>query len=552
MAPPADIAELQRALERCCSDLAAQLKQAEAAAEQAAAARNEMTDAANDIEAVEGGPMWRPLILASIPGLDTLVSIIKPPLQVIVALLQVIAALLDALAAILIGIPDILRALIMAAYALLRDIINDLLNTGAYMYLDVPGLTPRESSIRETGLFIEPAKDWKAGRDNGPPPVTPDGWTRWANRFSASFDDPGDLHRPVVTEGAPIQAIFIVAAAPSLDAIAQFIYLLGKLLNIDKFKLAFDKYDPPHPDPRRMRARKVNSVPPDWRSVRLRDIFPALEGLLMIPEALKGLLSAVDNLSALIKNLAAAMHDKANLLLQMAAAIQAIIDLLDALKSTGFYSLGVATQGGVAGLKNAFMTASNRPPGGYIGGVCFMASGPNLAKAAMLFDLLGGTTAIELAEGKISLSEAAQQGALGQATALLESAWDGTKDARDKFTATTKAEAEAFADAVKQAVTHPDVLGALGQPFDDIASAADNMRVAAVESFDQAGVFIPGGDQIREGIAHTRQAQRYGARSLALGYGSREPDNLLRDDPDVPPVDPPAGPPDPRTGGKTP
>ncbi|HSR97005.1 MAG TPA: hypothetical protein VLM79_08155 [Kofleriaceae bacterium] len=545
MAPPADIAELQRALERCCADLAAQLKQAEAAAEAAAAE----SDAASGIEPVEGGPMWRPLILASIPGLDTLVSIIKPPLQVIVALLQVIAALLDALAAILIGLPDILRALIMAAYALLRDIINDLLNTGAYMYLDVPGITPRESSIRETGLFIEPAKDWKAGRDNGPPPVTPDGWTRWANRFAASFDDPGDLQRPVVTEGAPIQAIFIVAAAPSLDAIAQFLYLLGKLLNIDKFKLAFEKYDPPHPDPRRMRARKVNSTPPDWRAVRLRDIFPALEGLLMIPEALKGLLSAVDNLSALIKNLAAAMHDKANLLLQMAAAIQAIIDLLDALKSTGFYSLGVATQGGVTGLKNAFMTASNRPPGGYIGGVCFMASGPNLAKAAMLFDLLGGTTAIELAEGKISLGEAAQQGALGKATALLESSWDGTKDARDKFAATTKAEAEAFADAIKQAVTHPDVLGAIGQPFDDIANAADNMRVAAVEAYDQAGIFVPGDQQIRDGIAHTRQAQRYGARSLALGYGSKEPDNLLRDD-DPPPDDGTAPPRDPATGGK--
>ena len=541
MATPADIAELQRALERCCADLAAQLKQAEAAAEAAAAE----SDAANGIEPVEGGPMWRPLILASIPGLDTLVSIIKPPLQVIVALLQVIAALLDALAAILIGLPDILRALIMAAYALLRDIINDLLNTGAYMYLDVPGITPRESSIRETGLFIEPAKDWKAGRDLGPPPVTPDGWTRWANRFAASFDDPGDLHRPVVTEGAPIQAMFIVAAAPSLDAIAQLIYLLGKLFNIDKFKLAIEKYDP-HPDPRRMRAKKVNSTPPDWRSVRLRDIFPALEGLLMIPEALKALLSAVDNLSALIKNLAAAIHDKANLLMQMAAAIQAIIDLLDALKTTGFYSLGVATQGGVAGLKNAFMTASNRPPGGYIGGVCFMASGPNLAKAAMLFDLLGGTTMIELAEGKISLEQAVQQGALGQATQVLESAWDGTKDERDKFVATTKEEAEKFADAVKQAVTDPDVLGALGQPFEDIADAADNMRVAAVEAYDQAGVFVPGDEQIRNGIAHTRQAQRYGARSLALGYGSKEPDDLLRE-PEPPPDVPgaPAG-----AGGK--
>lgn len=537
MAAPADIAELQQALERCCSDLATALKVAEAAAEAVAAE----SDAAAGIEPTPDGPQWRPLILASIPGLDTLVSILKPPLQVIVALLQVIAALLDALAAILIGIPDILRALIMAAYALLRDIINDLLNTGAYMYLDVPGLTPRESSFRETGLYIDPKKDWKAGRDNGPPPATPDGWTRWATRFAKSFDDPGDLQRPVVTEGAPIQAIFIVAAAPSLDALAQFIYLLGKLLNIDKFKLAFEKYANT-PDPRLTRARSVNSTPPDWRARRLRDIFPPLTGLLQIPEALKGLLTAVDNLSALIKNLAAAMHDKANLLLQMVAAVQAIIDLLDALKSTGFYSLGVATQGGVQGLKDAFMTASHRPPGGYIGGVCFMASGPNLAKAAMLFDLLGGTTAIELAEGKISLKEAAKQGALGQATAVLEGAYDSAKSAGDKFVATTKAEGNAFVDAVEKAATAiPNIAGAIGKTWDELKHDASNMRVAAVEAWDQAGVFVPGQDQIRDGIAHTKQAQRYGARSLALGYGMREPDNLLRDPAQDDPDSPPAG-----------
>jgi hypothetical protein len=531
MAAPADIAELQHALERCCKDLAAALQLAEATAEAEAAA----SDAENDLVSTPDGPQWRPLILAPIPGLDTLVSIIKPPLQVIVALLQVIAAILDALAAILIGIPDILRALIMAAYALLRDIITDLLNTGAYMYTDVPGITPTESSIKETGIYLDPAADWKAGRAAAAPPVTPDGWTRWSTRFAASFDDPGDLKRPVVTAGAPIEAIFIVMAAPSLDAIRQLIYLLGKLLNIDKFKLAFEKYETKTDDPRRMRAKKVNSVPPDWRAIRLRDIFPALEGLLMIPEALKGLLTAVDGLSALIKNLAAAIHDKANLLMQLAAAIQAIIDLLDALKSSGMYSLGVATQGGVAGLKEAFMTATNRPPGGYIGGICLMASGPDLAGASMLFDLLGGTTAIELAEGNISLQEAVSQGALGQATAVLEQAAAPVGAAWDKFTATTKEEAEEFVDAVKQAAEDPNVLAALGKSYDEIVGDAENFRTAAVDAFDAAAVFIPDDKRIQDGIAHTRQAQRYGARSLAFGYGSREPDDLLRDDPDPPP-----------------
>jgi hypothetical protein len=527
MAHPADIAELQRALERCCADLAATLEAAQTAAE-AAGATDNVGDAPDD-----GAPQWRPLILTPIPGLDTLISIVEPPLKVIVALLKVIAALLQALAAILIGLPDIFRALILAAYALLRDIINDLLNTGAYMYVDAPGITPTEVGLRETGIFIDPAADWKAGRELQSPPVVPDGFARWATRFGASFDDPGDLNRPVITEGAPIQAVFIVVAAPSLEALRQAIYLLGRLLNIDRFKVAFEKYDPKWEDPRRQRARKTRGVPPDWRAKRLRDIFP-LEGLLMLPETLKSLLAAIDDLSSLIRNLAAALQEKANLLLQLAAAIQAIIDLLDALKSTGMYSLGVATQGGVAGLREAFTTATHRPPGGYLGGVCFLASGPNLAKAAMLFDLLGGTTAIELAEGKISLEEAAKQGVIGQAAAVLEGATAPLGDAFDAFASTVGDESKAFVDAIANAPA--SFYASVGKTGEELVRDAEQMRALAVESIDDAGVFIPDDAHIKDGIAHTRQAQRYGARSLALGYGASEPDTLLRE-PEDPPQD---------------
>jgi hypothetical protein len=514
MATPADVAELQQALQRCCADLAAAVAAAEAAAEAPAEPLAEPLP--------PGAPQWRPLLLAPIPGLDTLVSIIKPPLSIIVALLQVIAAILKALAAILLGIPDIFRALILAAYALLRDIINDLLNTGAYMYVDAPGIHPTEVSLRETGIFLDPEADWKAGQTLQPPPVIPDGFARWAGRFSASFDDPGDSQRPMITEGAPIQAIFIVMAAPSLGALRQIIYLLGRLLNIDRFKVAFEKYDPKWVDPRIKRLEASSGVAPDWKAQRLRDIFPPLENLLILPEALKSLLLAVDDLAGLIRNLAAAIEEKANLLLQLAQSIQAIIDLLDALKSTGMYSLGVATQGGVAGLKQAFLEATNRPPGGYIGGVCFLASGPNLAKAAMLFDLLGGTTAIELAQGKISLEEAARQGALGQATALLESATAPLPGAFDAFASTVSAEAEAFADAVANA---PDSLAAeVGQFPDELAQSAYAMRSLAVEALDNAEVFVPDREHIRRGIAHTRQAQRHGARSLALGFGTPPPE----------------------------
>jgi len=531
MPRPADIAELERSLRQCCADLAAAVEVVNAA------------PVAYPEGAPPDGPQWRPLLLAPLPGLDTLVSIVKPPLQIIVALLQVIAALLQALAAILIGIPDIFRALIMAAYALLRDIINDLLNTGAYMYVDAPGILPLEqtseqrlAALRETGVFVDPEADWKAGRALKAPPVTPDSYARWAARFTASFDDPGDLQRPVVTEGAPIQAIFIVMAAPSLDALRQALYLLGKLFNIDAFIRAFEMYEKAE-DPRRARARRGAPVPPDWQAVRLRDIFPPLEGLLMLPEALLALLTAVDNLAGLIRNLALALAEKANVLLQLAAAIQAIIDLLDALASTGMYSLGVSTQGGVAGLKQAFLTAGNRPPGGYIGGVCFMASGPNLAKASMLFDLLGGTTAIEVMEGETSLEEALERSVLGQAADVLERATAPLEGAVGAFASTVEAEAGNFVDAVKN--LPQSAADSLGNSVAEMARNAERMRTAAVDTIDQAGETFAYDDQrIREGIAHTKQAQRQGARSLAFGYGTRAPDDLK---PDPPPAGAPAG-----------
>ncbi|RKG63566.1 hypothetical protein D7W79_40110, partial [Corallococcus exercitus] len=367
----AAIAELHGALEVCCEELAKALAETEGT--DGTGADGNGTDAG-----AAAGPAWRPLVIGVPPGLEQLVGIVKPPLQIIIAVLQFVKALLQALAAILLGLPDPFRALILAAYALLKDIIDDLLNAGAYLYADAPGIGPTETNLAETGFIPNVPRDFKAGFALERPPVTPDGFARWAGRFTASFDDPGDNSRPTVTDGAPVQAVFIVMAAPSLDALRQALYLLGKLLNISAFKKAFEKYPRGALDPRRARARG-KSVKPDWKSARMRDLFPDLEKLLILPEALRSLLLSVDNLAALIKSLAAAMQDKVQVLMKLVQAVQAIIDLLDALKSAGMYALPVSTTGGVAGLKQAFLTAANRPPGGYVGGICLLAAGPNLA-----------------------------------------------------------------------------------------------------------------------------------------------------------------------------
>ena len=502
----AAIAELHGALEACCEDLAKALEDAEG------------TDATG--ADAGAGPAWRPLLIGVPPGLEQLVGIIKPPLQIIIAVLQFVQALLQALAAILLGLPDPFRALILAAYELLKDIINDLLNAGAYLYADAPGIGPTETNLAETGFIPNIPKDFKAGFALERPPVTPDGFARWAGRFVASFDDPGDDSRPTVTDGAPVQAVFIVMAAPSLDALRQALYLMGKLFNISAFKRAFEKYPKGALDPRRSRARG-RSVKPDWKSARMRDLFPDLEKLLILPEALKSLLLSVDNLAGLIKSLASAMQDKVQVLMKMAQAVQAIIDLLDALKSAGMYALTVSTRGGVAGLKQAFLTAKNRPPGGYVGGICLMASGPNLAKAALLWELLGLSAAMELAEGNLTLEDVGQQLADSQVLEVLEASGNEVKDAWGNLKTASQTQADAFVEALEDA---PEgFAAAVGRTPQELVEGARRARSELVEAMEQAKGQLPTLKNVEAGIAATKLAQRRGSRSLAMGYGGPGP-----------------------------
>jgi len=524
VAAPTDaaIAELKEALEKCCSNLAEALA-AQEAAEQAEASE----EGASSLPGAADALRWRALTLGDLPGVDQLVTATSAPLKAIIAVLQVVQALLKALAAILIGLPDPFRALIMAAYALITDIINDLLNTGVYLYVDAPGIQPTETNLAETGMIVTPPKDFKAGMALQRPPPVVDGFARWAGRFAASFDDPGDLRRPVVTPGAPIEAVFIVMAAPSLDALRGMLYLLGQLFNIDAFKKAFEKYAKGSPDPRRSRVRG-NPVAPNWQSVKLPDLIPPLKDLATLPETLLGLLKSIDALSTLIKDLAKAIEAKAALLGKLADSVQAIINLLEALKSAGMYTLPVSTQGGVNGLRQAFVSATNRPPGGFVGGICLLASGPNFAKAAMLWELLGLATAFELAsevaEGELSVGGALEQataGARAAADKVLSPAGKEISDAAGNLVSTAVTSAEAFADAVTS--VPGEIAQAVGRLPEEVAQGVKRGRAELVELLERAQNLLPNDENIRQGIAATRQAQRHSGRSLAMGFGGALP-----------------------------
>ncbi len=342
--------------------------------------------------AADAAPAWQQLVLVPIPGLEEILSVVTPVLQVIASILQVIATILEILAALIIDLSDPFHALILAAIEAIQALINDLLNAGAYVYADAPGITSPIVNPLEVGLMPSPAKLFRAGQEGKS--ITPvDPFEGWASRFAASFNDPGDKARPQFSRMATIEAVFIMAAAPSLADLAKAINLIGQLFNIDAFKQALDRYaealKDPKADPEAAR-RDLLSVAPDWHSVKLVDMWPELKELTKLADKLKGLLLQVGGLATLIKNLAKAVRAKANLLQELVKTLDGILELLRALKSSGLYTLHISTSEGINGLTNGFVSATNRPLSkvgksrpqqAYIGGVALLLGGPGMDSA---------------------------------------------------------------------------------------------------------------------------------------------------------------------------
>ena len=305
------------------------------------------------------GLRWRRLTLGDVPGVSEIVSIVSPPVQVVSAVLSIVAGTLEILQALLLALPDPIRALIMAAYELLKTIIDDILASGAYLYVDAPGLLSNIATLQDMGAEIDDPPEWVAGDPTARPVILAEGFDAWAHTFEQSFDDPGDENRPIFSDGAPVEALFIVATFPELVDLRQFAQLFEKLLDMRAFKKIWDEFQFPADDPDRTRVRG-RSVAPDWRSWKLRDVAPPdypLRKLERVPEYLKTLMLNIDNIVDLISDMIAAIQDKVRVLQEIVELIESVIDMLRALAATGLHVLPVVTSEGVEGLKRAFLEA---------------------------------------------------------------------------------------------------------------------------------------------------------------------------------------------------
>lgn len=238
---------------------------------------------------------------------------------------------------------------------------------------------------------------------------------------------------------------------------------------------------------------------------------------------------------ALINALIAAVQDKIKILQDMVELVQQVIDLLKALSATGLHVLSVATNEGVGGLVEAFLSAENRPgtdpeTGELTGanaiiGACALAGGSEIDPVAALtvWALLGQGGSMDQAFAGLrtdvgSLVEGSKV-AVADASAALSTAWHGAENG----TGSQGIKAlltEGLADLDQE---RRDLLDALGLSEDEADEATRSDRVGLAAAVDGArGTGRPIDPLLLAHVEATRRAQRRGARSLAMSMGPRQ------------------------------
>ncbi|MFV0524142.1 MAG: hypothetical protein ACK5RL_06560 [Acidimicrobiales bacterium] len=472
---------------------------------------------------------WARLTLGQIAGLDQVLDLAAAPLEAVAAVLEVVAGLLDVLTAFLLELPDPIRAMILAAHQILKDLIDDLLSSGLYLYADVPGLTSWRKTIADAG---DP-ESWKAG-DPVAPPTFVGAFDGWADTFRQSFDDPGDQNRPIFSEGATVEAAFILATAPGMPEITPTLRILSALVDLGGIRQALDGADLPgfgdlgldDPDDWRVRGTPTG---PNWKAWRIADIAPPdypLRELERIPAVLKALLLNVDGVIALLKDLIAAVRAKIDVLLELVEMIQRIIEMIKALSGAGLHVLVVTTYDGVDGLVEAFLAAGNRPghdedgvelPGLVIGGCCMLSGTATAVEvgASHVWEFLGLHGAFDEARAALQADIDGHAETFAAQGGELVAAYRTMKEQARETVEDYEADRIELEAALQEA--REELAAASGLPLSSIGAALEDFRDDLYQQLEESGgvTRMAVDPLVAAEIEGARAARQRGRRSLA-------------------------------------
>jgi hypothetical protein len=213
------------------------------------------------------------------------------------------------------------------------------------------------------GLYKIFAHPWQHGVGHGDGVFRSLSFPNCVQTIAQSFDDQGDPARPQFSPLAPMEMVALIPGGPSPSIFAQVLAAVNTLIDSREFRLARRRLDQAFELERTRFNIVQGSRLPDWESVTVRDILPALrpletalrELIAMLKGYAAGGNKAVDAALDLIVTKRAQLADLQNKL----AAASALFG--QGLSGAGVYGLHVTGAAGTAGLKAALLSASGAP-----------------------------------------------------------------------------------------------------------------------------------------------------------------------------------------------
>jgi len=272
------------------------------------------------------------------------------------------ADFVDTLADYIVDYADPIAALVDALIQEIRNFIGDLRRAGAFALPVVPK-----------------DRNYKGGIDG------------FYNAVNLSLRDEADLDRPIFSPSSQMVGYVFVYGATDLKALYEGFLAQAKLLfDFGEFKdwdWALDPDAVPSRD-----LRRADSVPPDWKALRVADVFPSYDRLLGELEKMVASLQRSPSTQDFVQIMANVLRGKADQLEVLADFIEFFADQVEALFNMD--DVWYVKVGPMAGGMEAFLAdliaAANKPPFRgdyfYVTGVVFVAAGPD---ATTLEELLG-------------------------------------------------------------------------------------------------------------------------------------------------------------------
>jgi len=288
---------------------------------------------------------WKRATLADNEAINGVAGAVSNAGNTVKAALAVYQAIMGKLTAIVEVLPptDDMSAPIQQ----LINSLSDLFNTGIYFYSDA-------------GSLVSGAE--------------PDGVQGFLNRWEKSFDDIGDKYRPQFSDDADIAASIVLVGANNLPSLTPLLSSLIAFFEMERLKefegkdMSLNWFD---------QVESAMSTPPDWASVKLKQVIPIYSELVQLLEETSSVMASASGMADQFQHVMQAVDNKIKKLGKVAEDAGQLAEQLAAISGSGFYVLDLESTSGVKGLiasaKDADISPLELQSDSFVVGLCMLS-----------------------------------------------------------------------------------------------------------------------------------------------------------------------------------